>query len=349
MKITEFSLRRPVTVLICTIALIVFGTYSYTNMGVERMPNVEFPIVVVRTTMEGASPAIVDNDVMDVLEARINTIEGIKNMSSSSYEGRSVIVIEFALDRDIDNAAADVRGKVSIAAGQLPDDCDAPQVDKYDPSDRPIMNIAVKNNGQTDMKTLARYVDKIVTERLQTVKGVGGVQLAGFREREIRVWLNTDSMESYRITTKTIKNAIYNNHVELPAGRVETGAKEYGIRLQGEYSSVAELEYLPVAVRNGAVIRLRDIARVEDAFEDKRSGAMYEGSPTIMIQVRKQRGANEVLLSRSVRERLKELNAGAPAGTSLVVVQDNAKFILNSMNGVFGDIVLSVILTALIM
>ncbi len=349
MKITEFSLRRPVTVLICMIALIVFGTYSYTNMGVERMPNVEFPIVVVRTTMEGASPAIMDNDVTDVLEARINTIEGIKNMSSSSYEGRSVIVIEFALDRDIDNAAADVRGKVSIASGQLPDDCDTPQVDKYDPSDRPIMNIAVKNNGQTDMKTLARYVDKIVTERLQTVKGVGGVQLAGFRDREIRVWLNTDSMESYRITTKTIKNAIYNNHVELPAGRVETGTKELGIRLQGEYSSVAELEYLPVAVRNGAVIRLRDVARVEDSFEDKRSGALYEGSPTIMIQVRKQRGANEVQLSRSVRERMEELNAGAPPGTSLVVVQDNAKFILNSMNGVFGDIVLSVILTAFIM
>ena len=120
MKITDFSLRHPVTVLICTIALIIFGTYSYINMGVERMPNVEFPIVVVRTSMDGASPAIMDNDVTDVLEARINTIEGIKNMSSSSYEGRSVIVIEFNLDRDIDNAAADVRGKVSIAAGKLP-------------------------------------------------------------------------------------------------------------------------------------------------------------------------------------------------------------------------------------
>ena len=122
MKITEISLRRPVTVLICTLALVVFGIYSYTNMGVERMPNVEYPIVVVRTTMEGASPAIMDNDVTDVLEARINTIEGIKNITSSSYEGRSVIVIEFELDRNVDFAAADVRGKVSMAAGQLPDE-----------------------------------------------------------------------------------------------------------------------------------------------------------------------------------------------------------------------------------
>lgn len=318
-------------------------------MGVERMPNVEFPIVVVRTTMEGASPAIIDNDVTDVLEARINTIEGIKNISSSSYEGRSVIVIEFELDRNVDFAAADVRGKVSMATGLLPDECDDPQVDKYDPANWPIMNIAVENDGRTDMKTIVRYVDKIVTERLQTVKGVGGVQLAGFRDREIRIWVNTDSLEAYGLTAKDIKNAVYNKHVELPAGRIETGTREYGIRLEGEYASVAELSYVPVAYRNGTVIRLRDVARIEDGFEDRRSESLHKGKPTILVQVRKQKGANEVALSRGVTQRLEELNRTAPPGTSLVVVQDNAKFILASMNGVFWDIVLSVCLTSVIM
>ena len=349
MKITEISLRRPVTVLIITMALIVFGWYSYMNMGVERMPNVEFPIVVVRTTMEGASPAIIDNDVTDVLESRINTIEGIKSMSSSSYEGRSVIVIEFDLDRDIDDAAADVRGKVSMASDLLPDDCEDPQVDKYDPDDRPIINIAVKNDGRTDTKALARYVDKIVTERLQTVKGVGGIQLAGFRDREIRILLNTDSLEAYHLTAKDIKEAVYNKHVELPAGRVETGEKEYGIRLQGEYSSAAELEYLPVASRNGAIIRLKDVARVDDGLEDKRSGSFYEGKPAIMVQVRKQKGANEVKLSRVIQERVAELNKTAPPGTNLEIIQDNARFIIRSMNGVFWDIIASICLTSLIM
>lgn len=349
MKITELSLRRPVTVLILTIATVVFGVYSYRHLGVERMPNVEFPIVVVRTAMEGASPAIIDNDVTDVLEARINTIEGIKNLSSSSYEGRSVIVVEFELDRNVDFAAADVRGKVSMATNSLPDDCDDPQVDKFDPSDRPIMNIAVKNDGRADMKALSRFVDKIVTERLQTVRGVGGVQLAGFRDREMRVWLRPKDLENYRLTTKDIKNAIYNKHVELPAGRVETGTREYGIRIEGEYSSAAELEYLPVAVRNGAVIRLRDVACIEDGFEDKRSGSLYEGRPTIMVMIRKQKGANEVFLSRLVRERVGELNKIAPPGANLVVVSDNAKFIVNSMNGVFWDIVASICLTSIIM
>ncbi|MDR1886197.1 MAG: efflux RND transporter permease subunit [Synergistaceae bacterium] len=349
MKIIDVSLRRPVTVLILTIAILVFGAYSYMNMGIERMPNVEFPIVVVRTTMEGASPAIIDNDVTDVLEARINTIEGIKNISSSSYEGRSVIVVEFDLDRNVDFAAADVRGKVSMATGQLPDECDDPQVDKFDPANFPIMNIAVRNDGRTDRKSLVRYVDNILTERLQTIKGVGGVQLAGFRDREIRIWLNTDSLEAFGLTTKDIKDAVYNRHVELPAGRIETGTREYGIRLEGEYRSVAELSYVPVAYRNGAVIRLRDVARIEDDFADKRSESLYDGDPTIMVQVRKQKGANEVALAQEVRRRVAELNDTAPRGTTLEIVQDTSEFIMRSMNGVFGDILLSICLTSVIM
>ncbi|MDR3279049.1 MAG: efflux RND transporter permease subunit, partial [Synergistaceae bacterium] len=349
MKIIDISLRRPVTVLILTIAVVVIGFYSYSKMGVERMPNIDFPIVVVQTAMEGASPAIIDNDVTDVLEASINTIEGIKSITSSSYEGRSVIVAEFDLDRNVDFAAADVRGKVSMAKGRLPDDCEEPRVDKFDPSNMPIMNIAVETDGRTDMKTVARYVDNVVSERLQTVAGVGGIQLAGFRDREIRVWVNTDSLEAYSLTTKDIKNAIYTRHVELPAGRIETGTREYGIRLNGEYSSVAELSYVPVAYRNGAIIRLRDVARIEDDFEDKRSQSLYENSPTIMVQVRKQKGANEVALAVEVRKRVDELNKMAPRGTKLVVISDSARFIMRSMNGVRGDIILSICLTSIIM
>jgi HAE1 family hydrophobic/amphiphilic exporter-1 len=349
LNITELSLRRPVTVLILTIALLIFGAYSYFNMGVERMPNIEFPVVIVRTVMEGASPAIMDNDVTDVLEARINTIEGIKNIFSSSYEGTSLIVAEFELERNVDFAAADVRGKVSMAAGQLPDEAEAPQVDKFDPSSSPIMNIAVENDGRTDMKSLVRFVDNVVTERLQTVKGVGGADLRGFRDREIRIWVDTDALEAYGLTTKDIKNAVYTRHVELPAGRVETGAKEYGIRLAGEYRSVAELAFIPVAYKNGTIIRLHDVARIEDGFEDQRNESLYNGDPTVIVQVRKQKGANEVALAREVRKRIGELNEVAPRGTKLVVVQDTSRFIQRSMDGVSGDILLSVCLTSIIM
>ncbi|MDO4219266.1 MAG: efflux RND transporter permease subunit [Synergistaceae bacterium] len=349
MKATEFSLRHPVTVLIITMATIFFGIYSYTHMGVERMPNVEFPLVVVSTTMDGASPAIMDSDVTDVLEARINTIEGIKEMTSYSYEGRSLIVIEFEMDRDIDFAASDVRGKVNMAQNSLPDDCDVPQVDKYDPTDRPVMQIAIKNDGRTSQKDMSRFVDKIVQEQLQTAKGVGRVSLSGFSEREIDIWLRPDDLERYKLTQKDIRTALYNKHVELPAGRVEGPTKEYGIRIIGEYPDATQLENLPIAVRNGAVVRLRDVARVEDTFKEKRSMAVYEGKKTIIVQVRKQKGANEVLLSKMVKEKLAQLNAIAPKGLSLEVVRDNSIFIINSMNGVFWDTIMAILLTSIIM
>ena len=349
MKATEFSLRHPVTVLIVTLSTIFFGIYSYKHMGVERMPNVDFPLVVVSTTMEGASPAIMDSDVTDILEARINTIEGIKEMTSYSYEGKSLIVVEFELDRNIDFAAADVRGKVNIAQDSLPDDCDVPQVDKFDPSDRPVMQVAIKNDGRTSQKDMSRFVDKIVQEQLQTASGVGRVSLSGFSEREIDIWIRPDDLERYKLTQKDIRNALYNKHVELPAGRVESKSKEYGIRIIGEYPDALQLEGLPIAVRNGAVVRLRDVARVEDTFKEKRSMAVYEGKRTIIVQIRKQKGANEVKLSKMVREKIDHLNKIAPKGLTLEVVRDNATFIINSMDGVFWDTVMAVLLTAFIM
>ena len=349
MKIVESSMRRPVGVIIGTLALIVFGIYGLYQIGIERMPNVDIPVVMVRTTLEGASPAIVDNDVTDVLEARINTIEGIKNISSSSYEGRSFIIVEFVLERDIDNAAADVRGKASMVQSSLPDDAKSPQIDKFNMDDRPVMFIAVESTGQTSRRDLSRFVDKVALERLQTVQGVGGAESGGFQERQIRVWVDPDKLESRNLTALEVKNAIQSKHVELPAGRVETGSQEYGIRLNGEYASVDELANLPIKNVNGAIIRLRDIARIEDGFEDVRNVALYNGEDSILIFIRKQRGANEVNLAAGVKKRLEELNAIAPPGVTLKVVQDNSVYILNSMHGVRDDIVWGILLTSLIM
>ncbi len=349
MKIVDTSMRHPVAVIIGTLGFIFFGLYAMTQINIERMPNVDFPVVMVRTELDGASPAIIDNDVTDVLETRINTIEGIKNISSSSFEGRSVIIVEFELERDIDNAAADVRGKASMVQSDLPDDTESSEIDKFNLDDRPVMFIAVENPGGVDRKTVSRYVDKVVLERLQTVQGVGGAETSGFQERQIRVWVDPNKLESRNLTALEVKNAISNQHVELPAGRIETGELEYGIRLNGEYTSVEELENLPVKNVNGAVVRLRDIARVEDGFEDARNLALFNTEDTILVFIRKQRGANEVLLSRGVRQRLEELNRIAPDGLFLRVVQDNSVYIINSMNGVKNDIIMGILLTSLIM
>ncbi|HPJ26761.1 MAG TPA: efflux RND transporter permease subunit, partial [Synergistaceae bacterium] len=188
MKITDTALRRPVTVLIGMIALLLFGYVSLTQMGIARMPDIDFPIVVVVTTMEGASPAIMDNDVTDVLEEEINSISGIEAITSYSYEGRAITVVEFELGRDIDGAAADVRDKVSIAQAQLPDEADAPTVQKYSPMDSPVLTLAVLGNAKEKEKTF--FVDNVLKQQIQTVTGVGTVDLAGFRERQVRIWLH---------------------------------------------------------------------------------------------------------------------------------------------------------------
>lgn len=349
MKIVEVSMRRPVGVIIFTAAFIIFGLYGLYHIGIERMPNVDLPVVMVRTELDGASPAIIDNDVTDVLEARINTIEGIKNISSSSYEGKSNIVVEFELERDIDNAAADVRGKVSMVQSDLPDETESSQIDKFNMDDRPVMFIAVETDGSVSKKDLSRYIDKVAVERLQTVRGVGGAETSGFQERQIRVWVNPAKLESRNLTALEVEEAIQNKHVELPAGRVETGTQEYSIRLNAEYSNVEELENLSVKNANGAIVRLGDIARIEDGFEDARNLAILNGEDTILIMIRKQRGANEVNLSEGVRRRLAELNATAPKGVKLKVVQDNSIYILNSMHGVRDDIIASIVLTSIIM
>ncbi|MCF4151570.1 efflux RND transporter permease subunit [Dethiosulfovibrio sp. F2B] len=346
-KLIETALKRPVTVVILTTALIVFGIYAFANMGMERMPNVDLPYVMVQTTMEGASPAVVDNDITDVLEEQINTIDGIKNIDSSSYEGRSVIAIEFQLDKDVDVAASDVRAKVNLARGSLPDEADDPVVDKFSFDDMAVMTIAV--NSTADMRSTSTYVDKIARQRLQTVKGVGNAQAVGLREREIRVWLDPIALQARGLTATDVKNAINEKHVELPAGRIESESQEFGIRLAGEYGSIEALSQMAVARRNGALVRLKDVARVEDGFEDRRSVATYDGKETILIQIRKQRGTNEVALAKDVKAMVEKLNAAAPKGISLKIVQDTSRFIIRSMNGVRGDIIMGIMMTSIIM
>ncbi len=347
MKITDTALRRPVTVLIGMVALLLFGVISLGQMNMARMPDVEFPIVVVVTTMEGASPAVMDNDVTDIIEEEINSISGIENITSYSYEGRAITVVEFELGRDLDGAAADVRDKVNIAQASLPDEADTPTVQKYSPMDEPVMTLAVLGNAPEQEK--AFFVDKILKQQIQTVPGVGMVDLAGFRERQIRIWLDANLLEARNLTATEVLAAVQAKHVELPAGRLETSTTEFGIRVEGEYDSVESLAMLPLANRNGTVVRLRDVARVEDGFEELRSFATYNGEPAILVQIKKQRGANEVATAETVRERIEDMKNRIPEDIRIEFVGDESLFIRRSMEGVQSDILVAVGLTSLIM
>lgn len=347
MKVTDISLRRPVTVLIGTFALIFFGILAMRNMGMERIPDVDFPVVAVSTTMVGASPTVIDNDITDVLEEKLNTISGIENIRSNSYEGRSLVIVEFELGRNIDAAAADVRDKVNLAISDLPTEAETPIVQKFNAGDSPVITLGVM--GTAPYKIQSHFADKVMKEHLQTVDGVGSVETIGLREREVRIWLDPALLESRNLTVKDIKDAIKDKHVELPAGRLESERRELSIRLEGEYASVQELEELPIVSRNGAVIRLRDVARVEDGYEDLRSIATYNGEPVILLEIRKQRGANEIFLADGVYRELDSLNKLVPEGVKIEMLDDTSGFIRKSMAGVLSDTLIGIGLCSLIM
>ncbi|QVL35965.1 efflux RND transporter permease subunit [Aminirod propionatiphilus] len=347
MKITDVSLRRPVTVLIATAALVLFGLMALGSMGVQRIPDVDLPVVVVSTTMSGASPEVMDNDVTDVIEEKLSTISGIEAMRSNSYEGKALTILEFDLNRDVDAAAADVRDKVNLAVADLPDDADSPVVQKFTIGDEPIVTVAV--TGSASYREKVHFADKVVSPRFQSVNGVGDVDMPGLREREIRIWLDPARLEARDLTVSDIKDAISEKHVELPAGRVETALNEYELRLQGEYVTVEELQRLPLVSVNGAIVRLEDVARVEDGFEERRTLATYNGDEVILLGVRKQRGANEVSMAQGVMEKLEQLRRDAPPGITLEVVDNQADFVRASMKGAQGDVVFAVALCSLIM
>jgi HAE1 family hydrophobic/amphiphilic exporter-1 len=347
MLLSDTAIRRPVTTLVAMAAMIIFGWIAFQNMGLDLFPEVDFPYVTVTTTLIGASPEVIDMDVTDVLEEQITTIEGIKTVRSASYGSMSRIFVEFDLDKDVDVAAQEVRAKVNLAERDLPDDADKPIVDKLDVAAQAIMWIAVSSRG--DYARLAHYADKVAKERFQSIRGVGMVQTAGLREREIRVWVDPAKLEARGLSPQDVVRAIKLKHVELPGGRIERLDKEYSVKIEGEYRSVEELKGLVVSSRDGAVTRLRDVATVVDDKEDLRTVARFNGVPTIGLGIRKQSGTNTVEIARRVKATLEEMRKTVPEGMHLDIGFDASEFVEASMEGVQVDILIGVLLTSLIM
>ncbi len=347
MNLIEGSIRRPVTVIICTLAIIFFGIYVYGQMPMQKRPDTDFPMVTVITTMSGANASVMDNDVADVLEEKLNGISGVNNISSSSYQGRSVTTVEFNMDKDINDAASDVRDKVSSAAGDLPDEADTPIVEKLDAGSEAIVQLAI--TGTASEKEKSYYVSKILKPQLQAVNNVGSVDTAGLREREIRIWVDPSALHARGLVMDDIAEAVNKKHVELPAGSVLQGKYDVDLRVNAEYATVEEMKNLPITTSNGSVIRLKDIATVQDSFEETADTAMYNDDKTIIVGIKKQSGANEVELSNNVLKALKEMEATKPAGINMTVIYNQADFIRTSIKGALSDTESAVLLTSILM
>jgi hydrophobe/amphiphile efflux-1 (HAE1) family protein len=347
MFLSDNSIKRPVMTILLTLAVLFFGITGYLNMGVDLYPEVDLPIVSVISILPGADPDIIDSDVTDVIEEEINAIEGVKEITSMSYESQSIIVVQFVLSKDVDVGAQEIRDKINQAKANLPDDLEEPIVQKVDTASEPIMWVSVSTSG--DYQRAAKYADEILKPRLQTVPGVGSIVLGGYREREIRIWLNPEALEARGLAPSDVATAIGTKHIEMPAGRIEQTKKEWVVKIQGEFETVTDMEELVVATMDETVVRLKDVAKVVDGSEDFRSVAHFNGMPTIGLGIRKQSGTNTVEVIESVKDTLLGIQPNVPEGILLDVAYDTSKFIKNSLNDVLIDLLIGALLTSLVM
>ncbi|MBI4634153.1 MAG: efflux RND transporter permease subunit [Deltaproteobacteria bacterium] len=332
MWLADTSVKRPVFATMAVMALVILGIVSYPDIGVDLFPKVDFPIVNISTHLKGASPELVDVNVTDKIEAAVNTINGVKSINSSSTQGDSRVTVEFVLERDIDLAAQDVREKISAIRSRLPDGIDDPVIRKVDPDATPVIWLTL--TGQRSIRDLSSYTDEVLKEQLERINGVGAVNPYGLRLREIRVWLDVRKMQAYRITPDDVLRTLQKNNVELPGGRIESQTKEYMVQIKGELDKVADFGDMVVAYDKGAPVRIRDIGRVEDGMESKRSITRFNGVPAVGMGIQKQSGTNTVEVVDRVKKELVNIRKTLPPGMELTVVFDQAEFILRSVHEV---------------
>ncbi|MBI4817864.1 MAG: efflux RND transporter permease subunit [Deltaproteobacteria bacterium] len=346
MNITEICIRKPILAWMLMAATVVFGILTLTRIGISQFPDVDFPTINVSVGWEGASPESLEHDVVEIIEEALTQVEGIRSIASSSRQSTASITIELDLSRDVATALQDVQTKVGQAQNRLPRDIDPPVVTKTNPEDNPIMWVGL--SGPYSRQMLSDFMRYRLKEKLQTVPGVGEVTLGGFLERNIRVWIDAARLDERGLTVEDVLTALRREHVELPAGRIETSGREVNVTVLGEALDLKTLEGIPVKVINGSPIRLADVALIEDGFEDVRRLARVNGVPAQGLGIRKQRGANAVAVAHGIKAAIAEIRKDLPPGMELGLNFDSTQFIEDSVQEVELELILAVFLTALV-
>jgi len=346
MKITEACVKKPVLAWMLMAATVVFGVVAASRIGISQFPDVDFPNISVSVTWEGAAPEVVENDVVEPLEEALVQVEGIRTISSFSRQSSASITIELELSRDVDIALQDVQSKVSQAARRLPRDIDPPVISKSNPEDQPIMMVSLA--GPFAQRVLSDYVEYGLKEKLQTIPGVGEITVMGIQSRNVRVWLDAGKLDENSLTVQDVIMALQREHVELPAGRLETQGREVNVRVLGEAIDLETLRHIVIRKVGGSPIYLSDVSLVEDGFEDIRRVASVNGLPAQGIGIKKQRGANAVAVAKVTRAALEEFQKTLPEGMTVNMVFDSTKFIEDSVKEIQLELILSIILTALV-
>ncbi len=346
-SISDLSVRRPVLATVFCLLVIVFGAIAFTTLPLRELPDVDRPIVSVDVSYRGSSAQVVETTVVRVIEDQLSGIEGIDTISSNSRDGRGSINIEFDLSRNLEDAANDVRNAIDRARGQLPADIDAPVVTKQDADADPIIWINLSST-QLDLVGLTDYAERNVVDRLSTLPGVASVRVGGSQRKALRIWLDANALAARSLTVTDVETALRSQNIETPAGYVESRERLYNLRTNRIFNSPEDFKRMAIAERDGTVVRLGDIARVELAPEDTRRVFRGNGENQIGLGIVRQSKSNALEVAAGVRKELEAIRPNLPAGTNAVIALDTTTFIDKAIGKVWETLAEAVFLVVLV-
>ncbi|NJN84057.1 MAG: efflux RND transporter permease subunit [Caldilineaceae bacterium] len=347
MKIWDLSIRQPVFMTMILLAGVILGLLSYFTMPVNLFPEVEFPVIVAVTVYPGASPEEVEDQVTTVLEEDLSAIGGIESLTSRSSEGVSTVILQFDLDTSVDSVSQEVQEKIGLLRNRLPDGIQEPVVRRFNPSDSPILLFGIADStGQLSPTELRDLVEDEVQAPLQRIGGVAAVEVDGGRIREIKVNLNQQSLQALRITPQQVIAALQTENLNVPGGTIRADGAELLLRTPGNFQSLEDVRNVIVSQR-GSPVYLRDVAEVEDGFEEIDSITRLNGEESIVIRVRKQSGTNTAAVSNDVKDALIPIQAANPQ-LEIAIAGDEAIVVEESTNGAVEDVLWGALLAGLV-
>lgn len=347
MRISEPAVKRPVAVAMLFLIVILLGVVSLNKLNVDLFPELDLPIALSMTSYEGVGPEEIENLVTRPIEGAVGTVSGIKNISSQSYQGSSLVMVEFEWGTDMNYAINQMREKIDLIAPMLPTDADKSLILKMDPNLMPIM--AIGFGGNLDLADLDDLAKDVIQPRLERVNGVASVGVYGGMEREIRISAVPQRLQAYGLSLDSLINFLRMENRNVSAGSVEDGLKEHTVRVTGEFEDLQEIENLQIPLPSGGSIRLAEIAKIEDTYKDKKSYAYMDGEPCVQISIQRQTDANTVKVSDAIRQELEELKDVLPQEAKINIAFDQAEFIRLSINNVVRNVLIGAVLAVFVL